>query len=146
MATIIYSKTNANKILSIQAIESISSTKYSITFYFRHGDRLANSFTQTRNVSSKLSSFISSNYRSFIIDHEDRSKDIDLRDGSMERLKRSYEQFSFMAAKYTLKSDKWISTSSICTRISIVMQKEFLVFLDRYHLAFTYARIIELYS
>jgi hypothetical protein len=64
----------------------------------------------------------------------------------MERLKKSYEQFLFMAAKYPLKSDKWISISSICTQIFIVMEKEFLVFLDRYHLAFTYARIIELCS
>jgi hypothetical protein len=77
-----------------------------------------------------------------------RSTKIDLRQGAMIRLKKSYERFLYMAAKYPLKDGNgFVPPTYAVTHFWLSKKDNHLfnyLFLDRYYLAFSYARTIEL--
>ena len=71
---------------------------------------------------------------------------IDLGKRALQRLKKSYERFLYMAAKYPLKDGNGFIPPTLAVNISMsVVQSSYLrSALDRYHLALAYAGAVEL--
>ncbi len=75
-----------------------------------------------------------------------KSKGIDLGSEALKRLKKSYERFLYMAAKYPLKDGNSCIPPTYAVNILLFIDKlYYLLILDRYYMAFTYARTIKLY-
>ena len=79
--------------------------------------------------------------------HRVKAGEINLESGAIQRLTKSYERFLYMAAKYPLKDGNGFIPPTYAVQVSNI-RKVFILFfyLDRYYVAFSYARTIELYS
>jgi hypothetical protein len=75
-----------------------------------------------------------------------KSKGIDLGSEALKRLKKSYERFLYMAAKYPLKDGNGFIPPTYAVNVLLFTDKlYYLLSLDRYYMAFTYARTIKIY-
>jgi len=78
--------------------------------------------------------------------HIPDTKIIDLSKSPLKRLKKSYERFLYMAAKYPLTEGNGFIPPTYAVIISLfyIYTHILYIYLDRYNLAFSYARTIEL--
>ena len=122
---------------------SILPTDYENPFSFTEADVILDLkwFDQCKNFMAKAIDKVRINGY-----HIPDTKIIDLSKSPLKRLKKSYERFLYMAAKYPLTEGNGFIPPTYAVIISLfyIYTHILYIYLDRYNLAFSYARTIEL--